>query len=88
MAALTTLLVLAAVVAAPVTVDTADRPASQRPLRTVMFVGNNHDGTADVVDARTFEALQRIDMIPDHDERMAEISGIRSGSGSSSASGT
>jgi DNA-binding beta-propeller fold protein YncE len=41
--------------------------------RRVMFVGNNWDGTADVVDARTFQRLQRIDVIPDKDERMADI---------------
>ncbi|MGN6574679.1 MAG: YncE family protein [Nocardioides sp.] len=41
--------------------------------RDVMFVGNNWDGTADVVDAHTFEKIKRIDIIPDKDERMAEI---------------
>jgi hypothetical protein len=46
----------------------------QRPdTRQVMFVGNNWEGTADIIDARTFERLARINTIPDRDERMAEI---------------
>ena len=46
----------------------------QRPdTRQVMFVGNNWEGTADIVDARTFERLARIDTIPDREERLAEI---------------
>ena len=42
-------------------------------LRSVMFVGNNWDGTADVVTARTFQTLRRINVVPDRAERMAEI---------------
>ena len=38
-----------------------------------MFVGNNWEGTADIVDAHTFERLARINTIPDREERMAEI---------------
>ena len=38
-----------------------------------MFVGNNWDGTADIVDARTFERLGRINVIPDKEERLREI---------------
>ena len=38
-----------------------------------MFVGNNWDGTADIIDARTFERLGRIDTIPDREERLREI---------------
>ncbi len=45
---------------------------SEQP-RDVMFVGNNWDGTADVVDAHTYEKIKRIDIVPDKDERMAEI---------------
>ena len=41
--------------------------------RNVMYVGNNWDGTADVVDSRTFRRLHRINVIPDKDERLAEI---------------
>jgi DNA-binding beta-propeller fold protein YncE len=46
----------------------------QRPdTRQVMFVGNNWEGTADIVDARSFERLARINTIPDKEERLAEI---------------
>jgi YVTN family beta-propeller protein len=38
-----------------------------------MFVGNNWDGTATVVDPRTYKPLRTIDTIPDRAERMAEI---------------
>ena len=41
--------------------------------REVMFVGNNWDGTATVVDARTHRPVRTLDMIPDKDERMLEI---------------
>jgi YVTN family beta-propeller protein len=43
------------------------------PPRDVMFVGNNWEGTATVVDARTFRPIRTIDTIPDRDARMAEI---------------
>ena len=42
--------------------------------RDVMFVGNNWEGTADVVDSHSYERLKRINVIPDEEERMAEIS--------------
>jgi hypothetical protein len=45
---------------------------SAQPL-DVMFVGNNWDGTATVVDARTHRTIDTIDTIPDRAERMAEI---------------
>ncbi len=38
-----------------------------------MFVGNNWEGTATVVDARTHQPIRTINTIPDRDERMAEI---------------
>jgi YVTN family beta-propeller protein len=41
--------------------------------RDVLYVGNNWDGTADVVDPQTFQVIARINIIPDIDERMAEI---------------
>jgi DNA-binding beta-propeller fold protein YncE len=43
------------------------------PTRDVVMVGNNWDGTADVLDGGTFERLTRFDVVPDLDERMAEI---------------
>ncbi|MEW2631524.1 YncE family protein [Streptomyces sp. NPDC048389] len=43
-------------------------------LREVMFVGNNWDGTADVIEARgDFAKIGRINVIPDKDERLREI---------------
>jgi YVTN family beta-propeller protein len=42
-------------------------------VRDVLVVGNNWEGTADVVDPQTFKRLTRLNIIPDKDERMAEI---------------
>jgi DNA-binding beta-propeller fold protein YncE len=56
----------------------AAAPAGARPAkqtRDVLYVGNNWDGTADVIAPRTFRRLSRIDIIPDREERMAEIQG-------------
>jgi DNA-binding beta-propeller fold protein YncE len=39
----------------------------------VMFVGNNWEGTATVVDARTYRPIRTIDTIPDRAARMTEI---------------
>jgi YVTN family beta-propeller protein len=47
--------------------------ASSAGPRDVMFVGNNWEGTATVVDARTFRPIRTIDTIPDRDARMTEI---------------
>src|SRR5687768_12195948 len=44
-------------------------PGTQR----VILVGNNWDGTTDVVDPTTFARLKRINVVPDLEERMAEI---------------
>lgn len=46
-------------------------------LRDVVVVGNNWDGTADVFDPETFEVLKRFDVVPDFDERIAEINSSR-----------
>src|SRR4051812_36424142 len=50
-------------------------PAAAAPaLQEVMFVGNNWDGTADVIHScGTFAKLGRIDVVQDRAERMAEI---------------
>ena len=47
------------------------RPPS--PTRAVLTVGNNWDGTADLIDPVTFTRLARLNIVPDKDERMAEI---------------
>lgn len=46
-------------------------------LRDVVLVGNNWDGTADVFDPLTFKVLKRFDIVPDFDERMAEVNESR-----------
>jgi DNA-binding beta-propeller fold protein YncE len=57
------------VVAAPA----KDAGGSSGPQREVLVVSNNWDGTADIVDARSFKRLKRINVIPDKDERIAAI---------------
>ncbi|MDX8051694.1 YncE family protein [Lentzea sp. BCCO 10_0798] len=82
--AVTAVAVLAACVTTPA--------ASAAPLREVMFVGNNWDGTADVIRSTgDFAKIGRINVIPDKDQRLTEIYlnpiklafflGIRSGPG-------
>lgn len=41
--------------------------------RAVLFVGNNWDGTADIVDPETFMKLGRFNAVPDLQERLGEI---------------
>jgi YVTN family beta-propeller protein len=41
--------------------------------RPVLWVGNNWDGTADAIDPFTFEKLAHLNIVPDKDERLAEI---------------
>jgi DNA-binding beta-propeller fold protein YncE len=60
------------VVALPAAADGATRKKPPR-TRSVLYVGNNWDGTADVVQPRRFRRLARINIIPDIKERMAEI---------------
>ena len=52
--------------------------ASQAPpavagTRSVLFVGNNWDGTAHIVDPVRFTKLARINVVPDLEQRLAEI---------------
>ncbi|MFF7178384.1 YncE family protein [Streptomyces sp. NPDC008121] len=61
------------VAAAPGGTGTTGVPASQG-LREVMFVGNNWDGTADVIESTgDFRRIGRINVIPDRERRMWEI---------------
>jgi hypothetical protein len=41
--------------------------------RSVMYVGNNWAGTADLLDVHTFAKVARINVVPDRAQRMAEI---------------
>lgn len=52
---------------------TATPAAHAVPRRDVMFVGNNWDGTVDLLDARTLARYQRIDVVPDLAQRVAEM---------------
>ncbi|MGI8726218.1 MAG: YncE family protein, partial [Solirubrobacterales bacterium] len=52
----------------------ASHKKKDRSLRHVMFVGNNWDGTVDAVHPRgRYLKITRINVIPDKEERMAEI---------------
>ncbi len=69
-------LVLAAPLLAGATgpVASADEaPARADDLRRVVYVGNTWDGTADVLLPGSFRRVGRIDIVPDREERMAEI---------------
>ncbi|MFI9543982.1 YncE family protein [Streptomyces sp. NPDC052016] len=61
-------------VTAPATAATAASGADVAALREVMFVGNNWEGTADVIKSTgDFAKIGRINVIPDKNQRMAEI---------------
>ncbi len=45
---------------------------AETPLRDVVVVGNNWDGTADIFDPKTFKVLKRLNIVPDKEERIAE----------------
>ena len=52
---------------------TASEARRSDGLRKVMFVGNNWEGTATIVDARSYRTLGTLNTIPDQEERMLEI---------------
>ncbi|MFI8192563.1 YncE family protein [Streptomyces sp. NPDC085946] len=65
---------LALTATVPATAATAAPDPSSAALREVLFVGNNWDGTADVLASTgDFARIGRIDVVPDKAERMAEI---------------
>jgi DNA-binding beta-propeller fold protein YncE len=51
----------------------AGAAAAKKKTRPVLTVANNWEGTADLVDPKRFTKLKRIDIIPDIEQRMAEI---------------
>ncbi|MEU1686354.1 YncE family protein [Micromonospora sp. NPDC005707] len=61
--------------AVPAPVAAAPRPAAAATsLQEVMFVGNNWEGTADVIRSRgDYARLGRINVVPDRNERLREI---------------
>src|SRR5215211_2451157 len=66
------LLVVASVAAVDALVPSA-AIADKTETKDVLVVSNNWAGTADVVDPRTFDRLERINVIPDVQDRLAEI---------------
>jgi DNA-binding beta-propeller fold protein YncE len=58
-------------VAAPAGATEGLRAAAD--VKKVVFVGNNWDGTATILDPRAFEQIGRINIIPDRAEREREI---------------
>ena len=69
------LLLAGAAVAATAAVGPASsaQAAAKSPTRDVLVVSNNWAGTADVVDPHTFKRLKRLNVVPDREERIAEI---------------
>jgi hypothetical protein len=67
-------LLLASLAYAPAASALSQAPKPKKPKsQAVLYVGNNWDGTADIVDPVKFKRLARLNIIPDIDERMAEI---------------
>ncbi|MGH3386762.1 MAG: YncE family protein [Nocardioidaceae bacterium] len=48
-------------------------PEPRQQTRDIMLVGNNWDGTVDLLDARSFDTYQRINVVPDLAARTAEM---------------
>src|SRR3954447_19341801 len=65
-------LVLTLTVLAVTLLSTASATAAAA-TRPVLWVGNNWDGTADAVDPFTFQKLAHLNIVPDKEERLAEI---------------
>ncbi|MEC8443681.1 MAG: serine/threonine protein kinase, partial [Pseudomonadota bacterium] len=59
----------------PVEEAEPELPEVDDGLRPAIFVGNNWDGTIDVIDGDNYELLGRVNGIPDYEERMEEIKG-------------
>ena len=54
-------------------VGAGDGRTASGDVRRMVYVGNNWAGTADLVAPGSFERKARLDVVPDRDERMAEI---------------
>jgi hypothetical protein len=57
----------------PAAALTASTERGGKPPREVMFVGNNWDGTATVIDVRTRRAIKRLNIVPDRREELLDI---------------
>src|SRR3712207_6796738 len=69
---LTAMLALIALIAAPTANAAKSKKKPKKPY-DVLVVSNNWDGTADFVNPKTFKRYARLNIIPDNDERVAEI---------------
>jgi DNA-binding beta-propeller fold protein YncE len=67
------ILVVALLAAALSAVGAAPASAKRAKTRPILTVGNNWAGTADLVDPKRFKRLARIDIVPDLQQRLAEI---------------
>jgi DNA-binding beta-propeller fold protein YncE len=65
--------VAAAMLVAAAPAHAATKRKAPSPVRDALFVGNNWDGTVDVVDPKAHRKLAHLNAIPDIAERMAEI---------------
>lgn len=68
-----TLVLLALLIATIAAIGVGTAVSAKPKTARVMVVSNNWDGTADIVDARTLKRYKRLNVIPDNDERLAEI---------------
>jgi YNCE-like beta-propeller len=69
----TRLLVLVLLAALAVASPAAAAKKTRAKTQPVLYVGNNWDGTADVLNPFKFKRLARINIVPDKAERLAEI---------------
>jgi DNA-binding beta-propeller fold protein YncE len=68
------LIAIVAVLSLLVPATASSAPRKKKPkTRSVLYVGNNWDGTADVIQPRRHRRIARINIIPDIEERMREI---------------
>jgi hypothetical protein len=72
MRSLPALVAAAALLALPAAASAQEGPPVAPGTKSVLFVANNWDGTADIVDPHTFAKLGRINVIPDLQERLQE----------------
>src|SRR3954454_15616523 len=64
----------AALLLLPASNALAKGSSAERGIRHVVFVGNNWDGTADVIYPRAhYKRVARINIVPDIEERMLDI---------------
>ena len=67
------LLTLAAVAICAAVLPASAAAVAAPATRDVLVVGNNWDGTADIVDPHALKVLTRLNIVPDLPQRMAEI---------------